>query len=94
MNQIIAKTITAQVDQQAQLAYQKKKDNGIFFTNELKIIDSILDIVEFNNGILGKKILEPAIGNGIFYYERSRGFMNTILIKKKLKNLLKMVFIL
>lgn len=66
MNQIITKTITAQVGQQAQLAYQKKKDNGVFFTNELKIIDSILDIIEFNNGILSKKILEPAIGNGIF----------------------------
>ncbi len=66
MNQIIAKTITSQIDHQAQLTYQKRKDNGVFFTNELKIIDSILDIIEFNNGIIDKKILEPACGNGIF----------------------------
>lgn len=66
MNQIITKTITNQISQQAQLTYQKRKDNGVFFTNELKIIDSILDIIEFNNGITDKKILEPACGNGVF----------------------------
>jgi len=66
MNQIITKTITNQRSQQAQLTYQKRKDNGVFFTNELKIIDSILDIIEFNNGITSKKILEPACGNGVF----------------------------
>jgi len=66
MNQIIAKTITNQISHQAQFTYQKRKDNGIFFTNELQIIDSILDIIEFNNSIIDKKILEPACGNGVF----------------------------
>lgn len=66
MNQVIAKTITEQINHQNTLSYQKKKDNGVFFTNELKIVDSILDIIEFNNGIIDKKILEPACGNGIF----------------------------
>ena len=66
MNKVITKTITDQTNQQAQLAYQQKKDNGVFFTNELKIVDSILDVIEFDNGIIDKKILEPAIGNGIF----------------------------
>ncbi|XOB41390.1 MAG: Eco57I restriction-modification methylase domain-containing protein [Candidatus Nealsonbacteria bacterium] len=66
MNQIIAETITHQINNQAQLTHQKKKDNGIFFTNELKIIDSILDAIEFNNSVIGKKVLEPASGNGIF----------------------------
>ena len=66
MNQIITKTISNQINHQAQLTYQKRKDNGVFFTNELKIIDSILDIIEFNNEIIDKKILEPACGNGVF----------------------------
>ncbi len=66
MNQIIEKTISNQISHQDQLSYQLKKDNGVFFTNEIKIIDSILDIIEFNNGIINKKILEPAVGNGIF----------------------------
>lgn len=66
MNQIILKTISNQISHQEQLSYQLKKDNGVFFTNEIKIIDSILDIIEFNNGIINKKILEPAVGNGIF----------------------------
>ncbi len=66
MNQIILKTISNQISHQDQLSYQLKKDNGVFFTNEIKIIDSILDVIEFNNGIINKKILEPAVGNGIF----------------------------
>lgn len=65
MNQVIYKTIDSQISHQNKLSSQSKKDNGVFFTNEIKIIDSILDIIEFNNGIINKKILEPAVGNGI-----------------------------
>ena len=63
MNQVIYKTIANQTSYQSQISHQ---DNGVFFTNEIRIIDSILDIIEFNNGIINKKILEPAVGNGIF----------------------------
>src|SRR3972149_1208306 len=66
MNQVIYKTIANQTSYQSQISHQSKKDNGVFFTNEIRIIDSILDIIEFNNGIINKKILEPAVGNGIF----------------------------
>ncbi|MFC1612980.1 Eco57I restriction-modification methylase domain-containing protein [Patescibacteria group bacterium] len=66
MNQILFNTIATQTNQQDQLSYKTKKDNGVFFTNEIKIVDSILDIIEFDNGIINKKILEPAVGNGIF----------------------------
>lgn len=66
MNQIILNTIATQTKQQDKLSYKLKKDNGVFFTNEVKIIDSILDIIEFDNEIINKKILEPAVGNGIF----------------------------
>ena len=66
MNQIISDTITTQTNHQNQLSQKLKKDNGVFFTNEIKIIDSILDTIDFNNDIINKKILEPAVGNGIF----------------------------
>ena len=66
MNQVILKTITNQISHQEQLSHQIKKDNGVFFTNEIRVVDSVIDIVEFNNDVLSKKILEPAVGNGIF----------------------------
>ncbi|MDP3764626.1 MAG: N-6 DNA methylase [bacterium] len=66
MNQIILKTIKKQINYQDQLSYKFKKNNGVFFTNEINIIDSILDIIEFKDGIINKKILEPAVGSGIF----------------------------
>lgn len=85
MNQTIAKTITDQINQQAQLTYQKRKDNGVFFTNELKIVDSILDIIEFNNGIINKKILEPACGNGIFLLRTIERVYQYHPVKEKIK---------
>ena len=66
MNQVIYNTIESQKKQQDTLPYQFKKDNGVFFTNEVKIIDSILGIIKFNNDIINKKILDPAVGNEIF----------------------------
>ena len=66
MNQIIYNTIENQKRHQDILSYKFKKDNGIFFTNEIKIIDSILDVIRFDSEIVNKKILDPAVGNGIF----------------------------
>ena len=66
MNQIIYNTIENQKRYQKMLSYKFKKDNGIFFTNEIKIIDAILDVIRFDNNIVNKKILDPAVGNGIF----------------------------
>lgn len=44
-----------------------RKDFGVFLTNNIKIIDEILDVVDFSNGdILSKKFLEPSCGNGVF----------------------------
>lgn len=66
MPQVLTRTIADQTSYQNNLDQKIKKDNGVFFTNELRIVDSILDVIEFNNGIVNKKILEPAVGNGIF----------------------------
>jgi tRNA1(Val) A37 N6-methylase TrmN6 len=66
MNQIIFKTFIEQSDHEKKLSNQIRKDNGIFFTSEIKVIDSIIDVIDFNNEIFNKKILEPSVGNGIF----------------------------
>jgi hypothetical protein len=66
VNSTTLTAINNQIDYQEKLAVQFKKDNGVFFTNEMGIIDSILDLIEFNNEVLTKKILEPAVGNGVF----------------------------
>ncbi|NMC99621.1 MAG: hypothetical protein GYA62_07875, partial [Bacteroidales bacterium] len=67
MNLVIQRTIADQTNHQGKIQDNIRKDNGVFFTNEIEIIDSILDIVPINNDIFNKKILEPAVGNGIFF---------------------------
>jgi TaqI-like C-terminal specificity domain/N-6 DNA Methylase len=47
------------------LALSVKKQNGVYLTNTLSIIDDILSIIDFST-IEHKKILEPACGQGIF----------------------------
>lgn len=66
MNLIIQRTIKNQTNHQERVKDKDRKDNGIFFTNEITIIDSILSVIEVNDSIFDKKILEPAVGNGIF----------------------------
>lgn len=48
------------------LNVQARKKNGIFLTNSLEAISNVLSIVDIENGIFNKKILEPACGQGIF----------------------------
>ncbi len=43
----------------------KRKQNGVFFTNNFETIDKIISIIDFPN-IENKIILEPACGQGIF----------------------------
>ena len=86
MNQVIYSTIKSQKRQQNTLPYQFKKDNGIFFTNEIKIIDSIIDIIKFDKDIVNKKILEPAVGNGIFLLRIIERAYQCCPDKKEIKN--------
>ena len=44
---------------------RQKKQNGVFLTNGLDTIDKILSVIDYTK-IEGKKILEPACGQGIF----------------------------
>ena len=41
MNNIILKTIKDHIKYERQIEHKEKKDNGVFFTNEIKIIDNI-----------------------------------------------------
>ncbi len=86
MNQVIYDTIESQKRQQDVLSYQFKKDNGIFFTNKIEIVDSVLDIIKFNNGIVNKKILDPAVGNGIFLLRIIDKAYQYCSYKKQIKN--------
>lgn len=58
--------IEVQTKFEQRLEHNDRKNNGVFFTNEVKIIDLILENIEFHESILNKKILEPSCGNGIF----------------------------
>ena len=42
--------------------------NGKVYT-PIEIIDEMLNEIDFNNKFIGKKILEPACGNGNFLVE-------------------------
>lgn len=48
------------------LSNDYRKDFGVFLTNNISTIDDILSIVEFDDSILDKKVLEPSCGQGIF----------------------------
>jgi tRNA1(Val) A37 N6-methylase TrmN6 len=43
-----------------------RKQNGVFLTNSLMIVENILSVVEINSDIFNKRILEPSCGQGIF----------------------------
>jgi hypothetical protein len=66
MRNILEETIKNQFIFEEKLDNNIKKDRGIFLTGDIEIIDSILDIIKFDADLLNKKILEPAVGNGIF----------------------------
>ncbi len=44
-----------------------RKDYGVFLTNNIEIVDRILNIIDFDDSeLLLRKFLEPSCGNGIF----------------------------
>ncbi|MDR2073922.1 MAG: Eco57I restriction-modification methylase domain-containing protein [Oscillospiraceae bacterium] len=45
---------------------ESRKQNGVFLTNSLCTVEEILNIIDLNNNVFSKKILEPACGQGIF----------------------------
>jgi tRNA1(Val) A37 N6-methylase TrmN6 len=43
-----------------------RKKKGVFLTNSLLTVKNVLSVVEVNENILNKRILEPSCGHGIF----------------------------
>lgn len=49
------------------LSDKKRKDFGVYLTNNIGTVDRILDVVDFDDpSLLSKKFLEPSCGNGVF----------------------------
>lgn len=49
-----------------QLDKKHRKSNGIFLTNEIKLIDLILENIIIDDNIFEKYFFEPSVGNGVF----------------------------
>ena len=60
------KIIEKQQSFENNLSVDYRKDFGVFLTNNISTIEEIISIVEFDDNILDKKILEPSCGQGIF----------------------------
>ncbi|MEZ5036760.1 MAG: N-6 DNA methylase [Chitinophagales bacterium] len=58
--------ISSQNGYEQSLNKVERKKNGVFLTNSLDTVESIVDVVEINLDIFSKRILEPSCGQGIF----------------------------
>ncbi|PIY10041.1 MAG: hypothetical protein COZ18_06875 [Flexibacter sp. CG_4_10_14_3_um_filter_32_15] len=79
-----------QSDYEQNLNAKDRKQNGVFLTNSLTTIDSLLDIIEIDATIFDKKILEPSCGQGIFILKLLDNlyskFSDSLLISKFISN--------
>lgn len=66
ISDFLYKVVYAQNDYEQNLKKDKQKKNGIYLTNSLYIVEDILNIIDLENNIFLKRILEPACGQGIF----------------------------
>ena len=55
-----------QKNHQESLSIKHRKKNGVYLTEDLTIIDCLLDIIDSKEDIRNFKILEPSCGKGIF----------------------------
>ncbi len=59
--------ISNQINYEKSLKVSYKKEFGVFLTNNILTVDSILDVIDFEDkNILDKTFLEPSCGNGVF----------------------------
>ena len=67
MKSVADKVIQNQSRLERGISKSKRKDDGIFLTNNLSTVDLILDSIDYSDEeLLTKKILEPSCGNGVF----------------------------
>ena len=66
INDFLAKIILNQSGYELELDRILRKRNGVFLTNSLQTIENVLSIIEIDDDIFNKRILEPSCGQGIF----------------------------
>ena len=66
LDNILANLILTQSTLENEINQKVRKINGVYFTNELSILNDINNIIKIDKNIFNKKILEPLCGHGIF----------------------------
>ena len=58
---------TDQMQFEKSIDKSRKKDFGIYLTNNIQTVDKVLDVIDFKeDDLLNRKFLEPSCGNGVF----------------------------
>lgn len=58
--------IASQIYYETQADKEQRKTSGTFFTNDLYIVDQVINVIGFDETIFSSKILDPSCGYGIF----------------------------
>src|SRR5690606_24931827 len=66
VSSFLQRIVSGQNGYEQSLNRTERKKNGVFLTNSLDTVESIVDVVEINSDIFSKRILEPSCGQGIF----------------------------
>lgn len=66
VSSFLQRIVSRQYGYEQSLNKVERKKNGVFLTNSLDTVESIIDVVEINLDIFSKRILEPSCGQGIF----------------------------
>jgi tRNA1(Val) A37 N6-methylase TrmN6 len=66
ISEYLEKSILKQTGFEQGLDKKHRKQNGVFLTNSLDIVENVLNIIDIDTDIFNKKILEPSCGQGIF----------------------------
>ncbi|MDX9790785.1 MAG: TaqI-like C-terminal specificity domain-containing protein [Candidatus Kapabacteria bacterium] len=66
VSSFLQRIVSSQNGYEQSLNKVERKKNGVFLTNSLDTVESIVDVVEINLDIFSKRILEPSCGQGIF----------------------------
>jgi hypothetical protein len=82
-DQLFNNFINSQIAFEQQITKSKRKKLGIFLTNEVSIIDNILDVINFDESIFAQKILEPSCGYEFLFLDYYLEFIKLILTQKK-----------
>src|SRR3990167_1242889 len=66
IDEFLNELIHTQIILESKMNQKVRKNNGVYFTNELEILKNINSILPFDERIFSMKILEPSCGHGIF----------------------------